>query len=84
MIKLMSRTLPLCALLAASPSLAADTAKIMGTFDGCEIGKKYELFDGRTLECRSYRYHYAYSPDVMIVDSSTVIIDGDEYSAWVN
>ena len=70
-------------LLAARPALAIDTSSISGTFDGCDWDKTYELMDGRTLVCRCYRYHYAYAPKVIVIDSTTVLIDGDEYGASV-
>jgi hypothetical protein len=60
-----------------------DKTRINGTFNGCEMGRTYELLDGRTLECRSYRYHYAYAPEVIVLDSTTVVIDGDEYSVSI-
>jgi hypothetical protein len=54
--------------------------RIIGTFDGCNFGKIYPLFNGFDMECRSYRYHYSFQPEVKIPNSSTAIIDGDEYS----
>jgi hypothetical protein len=56
------------------------TTQIIGAFTGCEFGKKYPLFNGYDLVCQSYGYKYAFQPDVKIIDSSTAIIDGDEYS----
>ena len=53
---------------------------IMGTFNGCEIGKTYQLLNGYDMECRTYRYHYSYGPKVKVKNWSTAIIDGDEYS----
>jgi hypothetical protein len=37
--------------------------KILDTFDGCDYGKKYDLMNGYTLECRTYHYHYKYAPE---------------------
>ena len=66
-----------------TPSLAVEVTSISGTFNGCDWDKTYELLNGRTLVCRCYRYHYAYAPKVVIIDSGTVLIDDEEYSAWV-
>jgi|HubBroStandDraft_6_1064221.scaffolds.fasta_scaffold129078_1 hypothetical protein len=55
---------------------------IIGTFNGCEYGKVYPLFNGWDMECRTYRYHYSFQPKVQILDNSTAIIDGDEYSVF--
>jgi len=71
------------AALIATPAAATDETSISGTFNGCEWDKTYPLLDGRTLICRGYKYHYAYAPKVIVKDSFTVIIDGEEYSAWV-
>jgi len=71
-------------LLLQDPAFAMDKTSIMGTFDGCDYDKTYDLIDGRTLTCRTYHYHYAYAPEVIILDSSTVLIDREEYDASVD
>jgi hypothetical protein len=76
-----SQTLESCrrAIRAMTPYPSGKT-QIIDTFNGCEYGKKYPLFNGYDLVCQSYGYHYAFQPDVTIIDSSTAIIDGEKYS----
>lgn len=47
-------------------SVAAVT-RIEGDFEGCEYDKVLKLQNGWFLTCQTYRYHYAYSPQVAIL-----------------
>jgi hypothetical protein len=51
-------------------------------FEGCEYDKYIPLDNGLVFQCRTYHYHYAYHPDVVIVSmagSYMVTIDGEQY-----
>lgn len=62
---------------------AAEKTQITGTFEGCDYDRVYALENGQVLVCNGYSYHYAYRPDVYILDGNTVLIDGEEYQARV-
>jgi hypothetical protein len=64
-----------------NPVSAADRTHIDGEFNGCDYDQMYALMDGRILVCQEYQYQYAYSPEVIILDESTVLIEKEEYSA---
>lgn len=54
-----------------------------GSFSGCEFNKMIALLNGLLFQCQTYHYHYAYSPEVMIIvrgRNYTVYIDGDGYN----
>ncbi|RTL71716.1 MAG: hypothetical protein EKK41_08515 [Hyphomicrobiales bacterium] len=56
------------------------TTRIIGEFNGCEYGKIYRLFNGYDLVCNSYGYRYSFQPEVVIIDASTAMIDGQRFS----
>ncbi|EIM26672.1 hypothetical protein [Microvirga lotononidis] len=60
---------------------AADRTRIDGEFEGCDYDQMYALTDGRILVCGEYQYQYAYSPEVIVLDEATVLIDKKEYRA---
>jgi hypothetical protein len=64
-----------------APVAAADRTQIDGEFNGCDYDQMYALTDGRILVCQEYQYQYAYSPEVIVLDKSTVLIEKEEYSA---
>ncbi len=49
-----------------------------GDFEGCDYDKMIPFENGLLFKCRTYRYHYAYHPRVMIV-GNYVTIDGEKY-----
>jgi hypothetical protein len=64
-------------------AFAADRTQIDGAFDGCDHDKVYPLVDGRLLVCHEYNYDYSYSPEVIVVDDSRVLIDDELFEAGV-
>lgn len=71
------------AIYCATPAFAVDRGTISDEFEGCDFGKVYALDDGRVLVCNGYSYSYSYRPEVIVLDQSTVLIDGNEYQARV-
>ena len=66
-----------------SSTMAAEETRIVGAFNGCNYGKAYELANGMLLVCRGYSYSYSYSPRVIVIDASTVLIGENQYSAVI-
>ena len=66
-----------------SAARAAEETQIVGAFNGCDFGKAYELANGKLLVCCDYSYSYSYSPRVIIIDASTVLIGENQYSAEI-
>lgn len=64
-------------------SVAAEVTQIDGEFDGCDYDKAYGLRNGALLVCREYTYFYTYAPEVIVLDSSTVLIDRNKVSASI-
>jgi hypothetical protein len=55
---------------------------VKGAFQGCDRGRVYELTNGQTFECTSYKFSYHYNPDVTIFSSSNgvlMLIDDEEF-----
>ena len=40
---------------------------VVGEFKGCDFGRKIALTNGLQFLCSGYSYHYAYSPEVLIL-----------------
>lgn len=40
--------------------------RVDGDFEGCDYDKVIKLINGWKLQCNSYRYHYAYGPEVAV------------------
>ena len=62
----------------------AETTNVAGEFKGCDFGRRIPFNDGLVFVCSSYNYHYAYSPEVLILKSVRtgqfkVLIDGEEF-----
>lgn len=60
-----------------------EDTSVTGEYQGCEYGRQIELMNGLIFQCTSYNYHYAYSPEVLILKSVKtgalkVLIDRDE------
>ena len=51
---------------------------VSGSFEGCDYDKLIPLENGLLFKCRTYKYHYAYHPKVVIV-GDYVTIDGEKY-----
>lgn len=62
-----------------------ETTEVQGEFTGCDFGRHIPLADGLIFVCSGYSYHYAYSPEVLILVSVRqkglyrVLIDDDQY-----
>lgn len=59
--------------------------RVEDTFEGCEYDKRIPLSNGLIFVCRTYHYHYAYRPEVLIMKhvqngDLKVVIDDDEYA----
>jgi len=61
----------------------AEKYQIEGKFEGCNYDRIYRLTDGQLLTCHSYGHHYAYRPEVIRLDGSRVVIDGERYEATI-
>ncbi|WP_028747972.1 hypothetical protein [Rhizobium mesoamericanum] len=62
---------------------AIEITNVDGEYQGCEYGKQIELLNGLIFQCSTYNYHYAYSPEVIILQSLhnkelRVLIDEEE------
>jgi hypothetical protein len=60
------------------------TTHISDDFEGCDFDKVYRLDNGLLFECATYRYQYAYRPEVKIFviegRSPVVFIRGRQYN----
>jgi hypothetical protein len=58
--------------------------RVKDTFEGCDYDKRIELDNSLVFVCRTYRYSYAYRPEVLIVAisgrSPQVYIRGEKYN----
>jgi len=91
------RLLPLAFCLAFARSAAAsdleelakqgyavvEQTEVRGQYEGCEFDRVIQFLDGLSLQCTSYSYHYAYQPEVLIMQHISrkdfrVLIDGEQ------
>lgn len=61
-----------------------EETSVDGDFEGCEFDRRIPLMNGLIFVCQGYSYHYAYSPDVLILRNVRsgdlkVIIDDEEF-----
>ena len=82
--KLLQRLLSRRAGFQSGDRLHTTTYRIVGTFDGCEYGKLYELSAGGILECQQFRYFYAYSPMVRANGHRVVAIDNHDVNGYIH
>ncbi len=62
---------------------AQQSTQIDGEFEGCDYDKVYPLRNGRLLICDEYHYTYSYSPQVIVLDRTRVVIKERVYRATV-
>jgi hypothetical protein len=62
---------------------AAQTYQIDGDFEGCDFDRPYPLIGGGMLVCHEYNYNYLYSSEVIIIDTSIVLIECQKYAALI-
>jgi hypothetical protein len=51
-------------------------------FEGCDFDRVIVFTDNTFVKCNSYRYHYAYRPEAVILTDGfrwVMIVDDDEY-----
>lgn len=58
--------------------------QVDGEFEGCDFDLRIPLTNGLIFQCREYSYHYAYRPEVLILQhvktgDVKVIIDDEEF-----
>lgn len=60
--------------------------RVDGDFEGCDYDKTIKMMNGWMLNCSSYHYHYAYSPEVAIFTKDIgrgylvkMVVDDDIY-----
>lgn len=63
--------------------VASGNTRIVGLFSGCRQGVRYQLLNGREMECHTTLTHTSSSPDVKIIDDVNVIIDGEKYKVII-
>jgi hypothetical protein len=61
-----------------------EDTQVSGEFQGCEFGRRIAFTDGLLFVCGGYSYHYAYSPEALVLKSVRtgevrVLIDDEEY-----
>ena len=64
-----------------------ETHVVSSEFDGCDYGKFISFDNGLIFECRTYHYHYAYRPSVLITfigGSYSVAIDDEKYDGTLH
>lgn len=72
-----------CLLLLSTATSLAGTYQIDGSFEGCEYGKVYPLSGVGVLECREYKYFYAYSPQVRTDGREVITVGGQTLNAFI-
>lgn len=63
---------------------ALEVTSVSGEFNGCDFDERIPLENGMVFVCGEYHYHYAYSPEVLILKNVrtgqvAVAIDGELY-----
>jgi hypothetical protein len=58
---------------------APTVTHVTGAFEGCDYDRFITLDNGLLFKCRTYHYHYAYRPEVIIF-GSMVSIAGTKYN----
>lgn len=61
----------------------AGRTSIVGWFGGCNYGKRYQLQNGRTMECHTVNSRTGTALEVQILSDVRVIIDKEEYSVII-